>query len=366
VRFVGAGRAAEQRSLRTLSRYEDDFNGEAGSRRARLQALGLLRLDSQSEPDASVCPLCSSSLDDPITSVDDIRAHLARVTREIEDVSQQRARVQIALAAAEQRLAELNAQLASNQRLIDQVADSVDLFESLRDVSLQRAAVRGRVSLFLSSISLETESTFRSDRIQELRIEVERLRRELSPQDVSERLTSALARISYKITEVASKLELEHAPDPVRLDMRGPTVVVDTAHGSHRLAQIGSAANWLGYHLAALMGLHSYLIENDRPVPRFLLLDQPSQVYFPPDSAGSERQLQDHDHAALARIFDSLFVFTEDAADTGGFQILVMEHADLGDARFEDAVAERWRADGEALIPQSWVDRWVTTSEDSP
>jgi hypothetical protein len=139
--------------------------------------------------------------------------------------------------------------------------------------------------------------------------------------------------------------------------MRALTVVVDTAHGSHPLAEIGSAANWLGYHLAALMGLHSYFIENNRPVPRFLLLDQPSQVYFPPDATGHERQLNDDDHAALSRIFGSLFAFADEAADKGGFQILVMEHADLEDARFEGAVVERWRADGEALVPQSWIDR---------
>ena len=137
--------------------------------------------------------------------------------------------------------------------------------------------------------------------------------------------------------------------------MRGLTVVIDTSHGSYRLREIGSAANWLGYHLATLIGLHSYLIENDRPVPRFLLLDQPSQVYFPPDSTGQER-LDDADHTALTNIFDSLFQFTEEAEAEGGFQMLIMEHADLHEERFEHAIVERWRADGEALIPQSWID----------
>jgi len=46
---------------------------------------------------------------------------------------------------------------------------------------------------------------------------------------------------------------------------------------------MGSAANWIGYHLIAHLGLHKHFVERDRPVPRFLILDQPTQAYFPPD-----------------------------------------------------------------------------------
>lgn len=344
---------AEQRNLRKLLRYEEDFNGEAGERRSRLQSLRLLRLNPEAEEESATCPVCESSLSDPITSVADIRDQLTRVGQEIADVGLQRNRLQVAAIAAEQRLAELGSELASNQNQIDHVSESIDLYDSLREISLQRAAVRGRISLFLDSVSLETESTFLFNRIDELNREIAELRAALDPEALAERLGAALSRVSYGITEVASKLELEHSPAPVRLDVRGLTVVVDTAHGSYRLSEIGSAANWLGYHLATLIGLHGYLIENNRPVPRFLLLDQPSQVYFPPDSTDDGR-LDDTDHAALEQIFDTLFKF---AAAGDGFQILVIEHADLDDERFDDAIIERWRADGEALIPQSWIDQ---------
>ena len=207
---------------------------------------------------------------------------------------------------------------------------------------------------FLAQCLVRLSSTFLSGRMEELNREIAELRSELDPEVVAERLSAALSRISYRITDVASRLELEHAPAPVRLDVRSLTVIVDTMHGSYQLREIGSAANWLGYHLAAFLGLHGFLVENIRPVPRFLLLDQPSQVYFPPDSTGQEL-LADADHAALSKVFDALFRFTEESEDKGGFQILVMEHADLDDERFERAIVERWRADDEALIPQSWL-----------
>ncbi len=299
------------------------------------------------------CPLCASVLADPITAVAEIQGQLEQVSREIADVNQDRPRIQAALGTVEGRVSELTIQLGLNQQSIETVSESIDTFESIRQTSLQRAAVRGRVSLFLDSVSRETESAFVSDRLYEIREEIEILRQELDADAAAERLAGALSRISYQITDVATKLELEHAPAPVRLDARALTVIVDTAHGSYRLREIGSGANWLGYHLAALVGLHTFFGENARPVPHFLVLDQPSQVYFPPDATGLE-PLSDDDHASLTRVFDVLFRFAEEAA---GFQVLVLEHADLNDERFSDAVVERWRADGQALIPPEWIDQ---------
>jgi hypothetical protein len=38
----------------------------------------------------------------------------------------------------------------------------------------------------------------------------------------------------------------------------------------------------------------------------------------------------------------------------GQFQIIVMDHADLHDRFFQDAVVQRWR-NGKALIPLEWI-----------
>ena len=63
------------------------------------------------------------------------------------------------------------------------------------------------------------------------------------------------------------------------------TVVVDKSEST---VIMGSAANHLGSHLIALLGLHTYFIENNRPMPSFLVLDQPTQVYCPPEVYDSE------------------------------------------------------------------------------
>ncbi|MCX4966163.1 DUF3732 domain-containing protein [Streptomyces sp. NBC_00654] len=47
------------------------------------------------------------------------------------------------------------------------------------------------------------------------------------------------------------------------------------------LTRIGSAKNHIGYHLVAHLALHTYLRRSNRPVPGFLMLDQPTQAFFP-------------------------------------------------------------------------------------
>ncbi|MFC3443913.1 DUF3732 domain-containing protein [Sphingobium rhizovicinum] len=52
------------------------------------------------------------------------------------------------------------------------------------------------------------------------------------------------------------------------------------------LWEIGSGENWMAYHLAMLLALHTVFLNRreNNPVPTFLVIDQPSQVYFPSDT----------------------------------------------------------------------------------
>ena len=46
--------------------------------------------------------------------------------------------------------------------------------------------------------------------------------------------------------------------------------------------------NHLAYHLSALLALHLFAVKNNRPIPQFLLTDQPIQVYFPSEQVYEE------------------------------------------------------------------------------
>jgi hypothetical protein len=137
------------------------------------------------------------------------------------------------------------------------------------------------------------------------------------------------------------------------------------------LWEIGSGENWMAYHLAAILALHGVFLRRDsrNPVPTFLVIDQPSQVYFPsdtfqeiveegdvkgqPDSARAKRHLDDLESTrqifrALARAHKSF---------NARLQIIVLDHADhhaWGDIAEVEAVAN-WRGEEDFLIPAAWI-----------
>jgi hypothetical protein len=93
------------------------------------------------------------------------------------------------------------------------------------------------------------------------------------------------------------------------------------------------------------------------PVPSFLVLDQPSQVYFPRTLAkeakeGDDPAIRDEDVAAVRKVFDTLAAAT---ASSMGLQILVLDHASddvwQGGPLHE---VEEWR-NGKALVPAEWL-----------
>jgi len=68
---------------------------------------------------------------------------------------------------------------------------------------------------------------------------------------------------------------------------------------------MGSGENWVGYHVIAHLGLHKWFRQKGRPVPGFLIFDQPSQAHYPPeqDAEGSIDLLDDEDKTAVLDLF---------------------------------------------------------------
>lgn len=143
-----------------------------------------------------------------------------------------------------------------------------------------------------------------------------------------------------------------HSADGVRLDLARLTIVTDTPTGPVPLSRIGSAANWVGYHLVAHLALHRYLATQNRPVPRLLMLDQPTQAHYPfeSDNVSGEPEA-DADRIAARAMFELMRDVVQGLAPD--FQVIVCDHADLPEQRFQDAVRCRWRG-GEKLIPAGW------------
>lgn len=298
-RQLGEARA-EAESLRALLSAHREFRGEAGEQGARLQTLGLL----QRGPDGIItnCPLCQSSLREVVPSVESMQQQLQRLEAEISGVRQNTPNIQALLGESEAQIQDIGRQLRQNQTEVNDALASQDRLAEVRDLAVSRAGTRGRVSLYIESLARSVETGFLQERISSLEQQESTLVADLDEGEAQSRLASALARVALHMGEVVRALETEYAGVPVRLDVSKLTVIVDIKSGPASLAQLGSGANWLAYHLAALLGLHEHFCEQNRPVPRFLVLDQPSQVYYPQDPTTTD--VSDEDRQAVERIFE--------------------------------------------------------------
>jgi len=100
--------------------------------------------------------------------------------------------------------------------------------------------------------------------------------------------------------------------------------------------------------------LHKHFVKADRPVPRFLIIDQPSQAYYPPDKdiELKGKLASSSDETAVKQMYDFIITATEELAPH--FQVIITDHAKLNNKEFKDCIIEEWR-NGNKLIPEEWI-----------
>ncbi len=333
---------------------QEGFSHEVVEQRARLQSIGLYRNNGVN---AHTCPLCRHNLDATIPAAAAILESLQNIDKQMKTVARQRPRLDAYISEREEHLTRLERSLAENRTAIEAVVAQQDVLQEHRNRQALQARTVGRISLFLDSVGeTEDETSGLPKQLSEAQKRVEELEAELADEALEERLDASLRIISDQMSEWARKLNLEFSEFPLSLDITNLTVVAYRETGKARLFNMGSAENWMGYHLVTHFALHKWFVEKDRPVPRFLMLDQPTQVYFPkdPPKSGEFKELKDEDRVKVRKLFEFIFDMVKSVHPS--FQIIITDHADLDEKWFQDAVVQRWW-DGEKLIPESWTSK---------
>ncbi|MCY4532894.1 MAG: DUF3732 domain-containing protein [Gammaproteobacteria bacterium] len=338
-------------AARSFEHDESAFSREASEQRARLVSIGIF---DGSDP-THTCPLCSQDLGEPadLPEVGQLQGVLTDITSRLDTVKRAAPQVERAISELESKLQAVQAELSRNRAEMEVVQSTSDRVQQLRDEATRRALIVGRISLYLESLPDLPDTQALEREAQRLRDQCESLEAELSEERVKERIDSITSILGRRMSDWAWSLELEHSASPLRLDLKKLTIVADTPDGPVPMDRMGSGENWVGYHLIGHLALHEWFVDRDRPVPRFLFLDQPSQVYFPPekDTDGSMSTVSENDREAVLRMFRFVFDIVNERAPH--FQVVITEHADINEDWYQDAVVERWRQ-GLKLVPDDW------------
>lgn len=200
-----------------------------------------------------------------------------------------------------------------------------------------------------------------AEAIKSLEIEERDLLKKINPQNVQRRLEVALQLVAQKALIRLETLDVEekYKRIPPQFSVRDLSLKVLSNDGHwHFLAEVGSASNWLSFHIAFICALHEYFNEQiESCVPSFAVFDQPSQVYFPKTTHATQiedkSQYDDEDVQAVIGIFTTLADSVR--AQRGKWQCIVLDHArdEIYGGINEVHEVDVWR-DGEKLIPLHW------------
>lgn len=325
------------------------YSDEVEHHKIRLETIHLFDETGQ---DHNVCPLCDNQLSIEIPRVNAILQSLSTLSKNLESTVREKPRLNNYLKELGEQQENFKSEIIKVEQSLSALYAEKENARTLRDLNLRRGKVIGRVSLFLESVDF-TEDKSIDLKIEMLKKDIEDLSIGIDKETKDEKLVSILSKINLQMSKWVEKLDVEYKNSPIRFDINKLTIFADTINKPIGLAQMGSGANWVSYHLLIHFALHQHFIQTNRPVPHFLMLDQPSQVYFPPekdiDNTGEIRESADE--IAVKQMFE--FIIDTTIAMEGKFQVIITDHAFLKTDKFREHVQEIWR-DGNKLIPESW------------
>lgn len=320
------------------------YGSEVQHQKARLESIGLFeKLDLRDKR----CPFCSGELDPEPPGVAAMKNSIRELDEAINAVEKDEPRLQRFTEEMQQKASNVRAEISALKAQIKAIYGQMEDEREIDDLNTRRAKVYGRISYWLEKVTCTHDAAELEDERANLEARLSSIDEIVGNENVKERVDSALSIISRDMTEWAKDLEMEFAGSPYRIDMGKVTVVVDRDRPTP-LREMGSASNWLGAHLIAIFGLRKFFADRNRPVPGFLFLDQPSQVYFPEKSKSEG----DVDIEAITRVYD--FIEQRVSECNGKLQVIVVDHARLDTDYFKQDTVEDWRDDGKNLVPVEW------------
>lgn len=194
----------------------------------------------------------------------------------------------------------------------------------------------------------------------ELETEINSIKDKLATYNLKENLEKAKITLSTKMTSICEKLDFEEEfkPGEISFDLEKFSLKYKVKNNEDiLLSEMGSGSNWLAIHLSTFLGfLYLHSVTQSSKIPSILILDQPSQVYFPKvyrqldEEFENEQKIIDDNIIQVKNIFKVISQEIEDTEKECGYkpQVIVLEHAD--EDEFEQFIKYRWKKDGKKLI----------------
>lgn len=344
--------SSNREQLVTVKKFvveEGKYSFEVSEQIHRLNSVNLFKKVKDSSVD---CPTCGSHginlsevKSQMISSIDKLRSQISHVASgrgNLGELSEE----------LKNKSSELRRKISAIDKSIDSIYEHNSSAKKIKNDQLEAAKILGRINLYIETVTFK-------DNIEDLKLkknalekEIESIEGELDEETRKELFRSYLAIIGKDMTKWAEELKMEYAGCPHQISFSRLTVEALTENGGVDMQGMGSAKNWLGCHLIAYLGLQKWFRKMNRPVPKFIFMDQPSQVWFPTeDDLIRKSKSKSNDLDKARELYDWIF---EKSSTIKDLQLIIVDHVKFSDDGFKKYIKEEWR-DGNALVPRSWL-----------
>lgn len=187
---------------------------------------------------------------------------------------------------------------------------------------------------------------------------IEEIEGKLDGYDLDKELNKIEYIINSFMNKMAEKLDFEglYMPIDLKFDSRNFDLYQYQRKDKEKifLSSMGSGSNWLTCHLSLFVALHYCFAKLGEKcsIPQILILDQPSQIYFPNVNNKDDKDI---DIISVENIYSALEWAIEYIEEKTGekIQVIVLDHVsglEFEDKKFDDFIVKRWNEKGNGLI----------------
>lgn len=355
-------------ATKTLQKEVAGYTEQAEEQRLRLRSINLFATQNPFDfaEIRNQCPLCLSELQESdlhIPQIASIRKALNKLESDLLSVRREQPAIEEQIRAIEDQLSQKQREIDRKQldisAILRQTQTTDNVIQEITRNNSHIERVIGRIEFYLEMANTDSLNELEQQR-QEAEAQFKTLENQRAARDTENSKRRILNQLAEQMTQWAQTLDIAQSGRYL-LNIDDLSVLVDDENQTRIMNEIGGGANYLKFHLITLLSLHKRFIEHNQPVPGFIVLDQPSQVFFPSredyealqNPSPEAIQFRNGEIIAAQSVFNFLFNVCEQL--NPDLQIIILEHAYF-DPRFKDALVnnEDWFG-GRALIPQTWI-----------
>jgi hypothetical protein len=352
-----------KKRLKEVDTLREGFTGYGEVTKKRVERLHISKWLSEITHDVQACPVCG---DDSHPQANLELSKISSALAKYESESRKHLEIPSSFEREElrlkQELEDLVEKKQANQNrydwLVSQDTEAKKEFYKKKEMYIYIGHLKASIERF----ALLTEGGKLENKLDVLQAEYNQLKRLVDGTAIENKVLAATKKISIKMLEHLKNLDVEdkYRQTAPEFNVKELAILVQSNEGNwHFLSEVGSASNWVSFHIALMCSLQEFFSNlKHSSVPRFVIFDQPSQVYFPKVRPEIDREqdfttLKDQDFQAVKKIFKALSQST--STNNASWQFIVLDHADsdiYGDIENIHEV-DNWR-DGRKLVPEAW------------